>query len=249
MKIRHGVLVALAVMLVFASCASAPKFDASKFPSWVGEEGLWRSVSNKSFKTGAQFAPTDAQVNDIMNLVVKTPTSGGSSDFFFVVVKDPAKQQDVVGEGNASNGTVMVMVFTDRVLEQHPRNVPFSPDRGYVSAGFACGYLNLAAIAHGFGTHFYLTPSGYYANRPWIPEYTASNTKPPIEDVYLKGKGYQYFVDGDYQGNPTGNPKGAYFDTYGNLKFVLAVIIGTLDEKADSQLTTKAYPPNWSFAK
>jgi len=141
------------------------------------------------------------------------------------------------------------MVFTDRVLEKSPRNVPFSPDRGYVSAGFAAGYINLGAIAHGFATHCYLTPTGYYGNRPWIPAYTPTSSKPPIEDVYLKGKGYQYFVDGDYPGNPTGNPNGASFDTYGNLKFVVAMIIGTLDESADTTVTTKKYPSNWSFAK
>ena len=248
MKIRH-VLIGLGIVLIFASCASAPKFDASRFPSWVEEEGIWRSVSNQSFKTDLRNAPSEAQIKDIMNLVIKTPTSGGSNDFFFLVVKDPAMQQDVVGEGNASQGTIMVMMFGDRVLEDHPRGVPFSPDRGYVSIGTACGYINLAAIAHGFGTHFYLTPSGYYGNRPWIPAYTASSAKPVIEDVYLKGKGYQYFVDGDYVGNPTGNPDGAYFDTYGNLKFVLAVIIGTLDETADTTVTTKKYPANWAYAK
>ena len=250
MKIRYVILIGLAALLVFASCASsAPKFDASQFPKWVGEEGIWRSVSNKSFKAGIKNAPTEAQVKDIMSLVVKTPTSGGSNDFFFLVVKDPAQQQDVVGKGNASDGTIMIMVFTDRVLEKHPRGIPFSPDRGYVSAGTACGYINLAAIAHGFGTHFYLTPTGYYGNRPWIPEYTASATHPPIEDVYLKGKGYKYYIDGDYAGNPTGNPDGASFDTYGNLKFVLAVIIGTLDETADTTVTTKKYPRNWAYAK
>ena len=249
MKIRHVTLTVLGIMLIFASCASAQKFDASHFSAWVGEEGLWRSVVPKAFKTGAQNAPTDAQLKDIMSLVTKTPTSGGSNDFFVLVVKDPAKQQDVVGQGNASDGTVMLMVFTDRVLEKNPRNVPFSPDRGYVTAGFVGGYINLAAISKGFGTHFFESPSGYYGNRPWIPAYNATNTKPAIEDVYLKDKGYQYFIDGDYIGNPTGNPNGAYFDPYGNLKFVFAVIIGTLDTTADSSATTKKYPANWAFEK
>ena len=255
MKIRHVVFVVMAVMLVFASCASASapasasKFDASQFPRWVGEEGIWRSVVGRSFRSEARFAPTDAQINDIMSLVIKTPTSGGSNDFFFLVLKDVAQQRDVVGENNASAGTVTIMVFTDRVLENHPRGTPFSPDRGYISAGTACGYINLAAIAHGFGTHMYLTPSGYYDNRPYIPTYHSSGTKPIIEDVYLKDKGYRYFIDGDYRGNPTGNANGAYFDTYGNLKFVLSIVIGTLDETADSQVTTKSYPSNWAYAR
>jgi hypothetical protein len=249
MKIRHLAVPAVACALAFASCASTSTFDASRFSTWVEEEAIWRTVANKSFKTGAQNAPTDAQIADIMALVQKTPTSGGANDFFFLVLRDPAQQQDVVGQGNASDGTVTVLVFTDRVLADHPRDVPLSLDRGYVNAGFACGYLNLAALSYGYGTHYYLTPSGYYGNRPLRSEYVATDAKPPIEDVYLKGKGYRYTVDGDYAGNPTGNPNGAQYDPYGNLKFVLAVVVGTLDDTADTQLTEHGYPANWAYAK
>jgi len=246
MKIRSIILIGLAGILVFASCAS---FDASQFPKWVEEEGIWRSVSNQSFKKGAQNAPTEAQIKNIIDLAVKTPVSGGANDWFLLVLKDVAQQQDVVGKDNAHDGTVTIMVFTDRVLEKHPRNVPFAPDRGYVSAGTACGYINLGAISQGLGTHFYLTPAGYYINRPYIPAYTATTAKPAIEDVYLKGKGYQYFIDGDYAANPTGNPNGAFYDHYGALKFVLAVVIGNLDTTADTTVTTKKYHPNVVFAK
>ncbi|MDR0389056.1 MAG: hypothetical protein LBH73_03225 [Spirochaetaceae bacterium] len=249
MKIRYFVLLAVICAIAFASCASTAAYDASRFASWVDEEAIWRTVSNKSFKTGRQNAPTDTQINDIMKLVHNTPTSGGAKDFFFLVLKDPAQQQDVVGQGNASDGTITVMVFTDRVLANPPRNVPLSQDRGYVNAGFACGYFNLAALSYGYGTHYYLTPSGYYGNRPLRAEYVATDTKPPIEDVYLKGKGYQYFVDGNYAGNPTGNADGAYYDPYGNLKFVLAIVVGTLDDTADTQLTARGYPANWAYAK
>ena len=253
MKIRYGIFLFVACVLIFASCATAStsssKFDASQFPTWVDEEGVWRSTVPRAFKTGARNAPTDAQIQQIMNLVIKTPTSGGANDFFFLVVKDPAQQKDIVGDANAHDGTVTIMVFTDRVLEENPRNVPLSPDRGYVSAGFACGYINIAAISLGLGTHFYLTPTGYYGNRPWLPQYVSTNVKPPIEDVYLRGKGYQYFVDGDSVSTPTGNPDGAYFDPYGSLKFVLAITIGNIDETAETQVTTRKYPPNWAYAK
>lgn len=249
MKFRHGVFLLLAFALVLGSCASAPGFDATKFPTWVEEEGVWRSVVNGSFRKGAQFAPTDAQIEEIMAMARLTPTSGGANDFFFVVLKDVAQQQDVVGPNNAHDGTVTIMVFTDRVLENHPRNVPFSPDRGYMNAGMAGGYINLASISLGFGTHWFLTPSGYYGNRPLVSGYIATDAKPAIEDVYLKGKGYQYFVDGNYAANPTGNPTGAFYDPYGALKFVVAVVVGTLDTTADAQVTERGYPDNWTYAK
>jgi hypothetical protein len=249
MKIRSFVVLALVCAFAFASCASTANYDASHFPAWVEEEGLWRTVASKSFRTGIQNAPTDAQIADIMNLVQKTPTSGGVCDYFFLVLRDPVQQQDVIGQGNASDGTITVMVFTDRALADHPRDVPLSQDRAYVNAGLACGYFNLAALSHGFGTHFYLTPTGYYGNRPLRAEYVTTNAKPPIEDVYLRGKGYQYFVNGDSSSNPTGNPDGASFDPYGNLKFVIAVVVGTLDDTADTQITDHGYPANWAYAK
>lgn len=280
MKNRSGLFLIVVCALVFASCASTPKgtgFDAAKFPAWVQEEGIWRSVVAASFKKGIANAPTKAQVETIMNLVQKTPTSGGANDFFFLVLTDPAQQKDVVGDRNASDGTVTVMIFTDRVLAEkdafivldpegtfkfpqtakvlpYPanargnKNVPFAPDRGYISAGTAAGYINLAAISQGFGTHMFLTPNGYYDNRPYVPRYVDA-AKPHIESVYLKGKGYRYFVDGDYGASRTGNPAGSFFEAYGNLRFALAVVIGTVDEAADSQLTAKTYPKNWDFAK
>ena len=239
MKTRIGIalMVLCAVMLV--SCATGGGFNARQFPTWLEEEGTWRTGIPQAWRRGIQNAPTDAQIETIMGMARLTPTSGGLNDFFFLVLRDPDQQRDVVGPNNAHDGTVTVMIFTDRVLENHARDVAFSPDRGYVSAGTAAGYINLAAITQGFATRMYLTPSGYYGNRPYVPAYVTAD-KPPIEDVYLRGKGYQYFVDG--------NP-GAYHEPYGSLRFVLAIVIGSLDTTADAQVTNRAYPPNWAFAR
>lgn len=229
---RLGLLtIALALAFLAVIPVNAATFDASKFPAWVESDGVWATVVNGSFKDGVQYAPTDAQLRVLMHLVSLTPTSTGKTDYLFVILKDVAQQVDVVGKGNANGGTVTALVFGDRLL---PTNVSAGKhaqqlDRGYYNAGIASGYLNLGAISLGFGTHFFMTTP--YANPSLRPE--------SIEDVYLKGKGYKY----------TFGTNKAQVDAYGNLKFVCAIVIGTLDEKAQTKVTEHGHPENWVIAK
>ncbi|HWR11306.1 MAG TPA: hypothetical protein VN445_05770 [Rectinemataceae bacterium] len=109
-------------------------------------------------------------------------------------------------------------------------------DRGYYNAGIASGYLNLGAISLGHGTHFFMTTS--YANAKYSPL--------TIEEAYLKDKGYKYTFG--YDANKQGDAKGQT-EAFGNLKFVCAIVIGTLDEKAESKVTDHGYPKNWVIAK
>ncbi|HCO49201.1 MAG TPA: hypothetical protein DIT55_07190 [Spirochaetaceae bacterium] len=67
-----------------------------------------------------------------------------------------------------------------------------------------------------------------------------------IEEAYLKDKGYKYTLG--YDANKQGDAKGQV-DAFGNLKFVCAIVIGTLDEKAESKVTDHGYPENWVVAK
>ena len=231
---------ALAVAIAFtaASSAGAQAFDASRFPGWVESDGLWKTVNTTSFKDGAQFAPTEAQVKTIMRLVSLTPTSTGKTDYLLVVLKDVAQQVDVVGKGNANGGTVTVLVMGDRLLAadasagKHAQQL----DRGYYNVGIASGYLNLGAISLGLGTHFYMTSQ--YA--------TAGNRKVTIEEAYLKDKGYKYTFG--YDASKQGDAKGQA-DAYGNLKFVCAIVIGTLNEMAETKVTDHGHPENWVYAK
>ncbi len=212
-------------------------FDAAKFPAWVESDGLWRTVNKTSFKDGTQYAPNEEQLNTIMRLASLTPTSTGKTDYLLVVLKDPKQQMDVVGEGNANSGTVTVLVFGDRLIptEQSLGKHTQQLDRGYYNVGIASGYLNLGAISQGFGTHFFMTS-----------QYPKKDSPLTIEDVYLKDKGYKYTLG--YDANKLGDANGQV-DAYGNVKFVCAIVIGTLDEQADTQVTDHKYPENWVIAK
>jgi hypothetical protein len=230
-------LVLLATALATVS-AQSTAFDASKFPKWVETDGLWRTVVKTSFKDGAQYAPTDEALKTIMRLVSLTPTSTGKTDYLMVVLKDVAQQLDAVGKGNANSGTLTVLVFgdrliaTDKSLGKHAQQL----DRGYYNAGIASGYLNLGAVSLGYGTHFFMTTP--YAN--------AAYSKLSIEEAFLKGKGYKYTFG--YDANKQGDAKGQS-EAFGNLKFVCAIVIGTLDEKAETKMTDHGYPENWVIAK
>lgn len=221
-----------------AGSGTSASFDASKFPSWVETDGLWRTVNKTSFKDGLQYAPTDKDLKTIMRLTSLTPTSVGMTDYLLVVLRDVKQQVDVVGEGSANSGTVTVLVFGDRLipteesLGKHTQQL----DRGYYNVGIASGYMNLAAISQGFGTHFYMTS-----------QYAQAGARPQtIEEAYLKDKGYKYTIG--YDTYKRGDEK-AQVDAYGNLKFVAAIVIGTLDEQAETKVTDHNYPENWVISK
>ena len=143
-----------------------------------------------------------------------------------------------MGKGSANSGTVTVLVMGDRLLAadasvgKHAQQL----DRGYYNVGIASGYLNLAAISLGLGTHFYMTSQ--YA--------TPGNRKMTIEEAYLKDKGYKYTFG--FDANKQGDAKGQA-DAYGNLKFVCAIVIGTLNETAETKVTDHGHPENWVYAK
>ncbi|MDF2592579.1 MAG: hypothetical protein K0S75_2045 [Clostridia bacterium] len=225
------------------STASAPVaksdavYDASKFPGWVETDGLWRTVNKTSFKDGAQYAPTDKALKTIMRFASLTPTSVGKTDYLFVTLKDVKQQEDVVGVGNANSGTLTVLVFGDRLIptEQSLGKHPQQLDRGYYNVGIASGYMNVGAISQGYGTHFFMSA-----------QYPKKDSTLTIEDVYLKDKGYKYTLG--YDPNKQGDAKGQV-DAYGNLKFVCAIVIGTLDEQAETKVTDHNYPENWVIAQ
>jgi hypothetical protein len=233
-----AVLLALSIAAPVVGQASSAAFDASKFPGWVQSNGIWRTIVTTSFKEGGQYAPTDEKLKAIMKMTSLTPTSVGKTDYLLVVLKDVKQQLEVLGKDKANSGTVTVLVFGDRLLpvNESRGKHPQQPDRGYYNVGIASGYLNLAAISQGYGTHFYMTT-----------EYAVKGKRnKTIEETYLKDKGYKYTLG--YDPNKQGDAKGQ-IEAWGNLKFVCAIVIGTLDEKAQTKVTDHGYPENWILAK
>ncbi|MHB1314448.1 MAG: hypothetical protein ACYCX2_03050 [Christensenellales bacterium] len=227
--------------------AAAQVYDAAKFPAWLEEEGTWKSIAldgatpgtTTAFKTDAASAPTDDQLKALLHFASLAVSSGGKTDWFLVAVKDPAEQTAIIGKSEAGNpkctsaGTITILVFSERVLRPEFRTdaalettVAFQPDRGYYDAGIITGYLNVGAIAMGYGSHMFQTPT--------LPGINGFNEGGPGLDCakYLEGTKYI-----------NGSTKQEFSNE--NMKFVCAVVIGTLDEKHTAGTTERLRPDNW----
>lgn len=240
MKKLVSLMLCLALALVVAG-AMAEGFDASQFSKWFEEEGVWRTLANDTtanggsaggFVTDASGAPTEEDLKDILHMASLAVTSGGKSDWYLVAVTDPAEQRAIIGDkyGVAtSEGTVTVLVFSERCIREELRTDDtngFQPDRGYYDAGIVTGYLNVAAISKGYGTHMFMTPALEGVNG-------FNNGERGLScDKYLAGTEYY---------------SGSLHEFYSNenMKFVNAVVIGTFNEDVETGLTNKEFPDNW----
>ncbi len=223
-----------------ADLEKASVYDASKFVKWFEEEGTWRTIQNAKpaennpggFITTKDGAPSEEDLKAMLHMASLAVTSGGKSDWYMVAVTDPAEQLAIIGDkyGVAtSEGTVTVLVFGERLLRTDVRtdeNAPFQPDRGYYDAGIVTGYLNAAAIALGYGSHMFMTPALTGVNGFNDGDIGLDAAK------YLEGT--QYYSGSTHQ----------YYSNE-NMKFVNAVVIGTLDETVESGVTDKEFPDNW----
>lgn len=220
--------------------AASQVYDASKFPQWFEEEGTWRTIQNDNpdkgqaggFVTDASGAPTDEDLETMLHMASLAVTSSGKTDWFMVAVKDPEEQRAIIGDkyGVAtSEGTVTILVFGERLLRDDLRtdeNNSFAPDRGYYDAGIVSGYLNTAAIALGYGSHFFMSPALEGVNG-FNDGGEGLNC-----DKYLDGT--TYYMASTHESYSTEN-----------MKFVCAIVVGTLDESVEAGVTDKEFPDNW----
>ncbi len=167
----------------------------------------------------------------MLHMATRAVTSGGRSDRFMVAVTDPDEQMAIIGDkyGVAtSEGTVTVLVLGERLLRTScaPMTAMPSPPTGAMTLASSPAILNIAAIALGYGTHMFMTPA--------LPGPNGFNNGDHGLDVAKYIKDTTYLL---------GN-RNESFSTE-NMKFVCAVVIGTLDETVETGLTTKPYPDNW----
>ncbi|MEF9972379.1 MAG: hypothetical protein RR893_00460 [Clostridia bacterium] len=239
----------LSIMLVLllglsSIAASAEAFDAKGFSTWFEEEGVWRTVTNDTsaqeggakggFITEASAAPTQEDLKAMLHMASLGVTSSGKSDWYMVAVTDPDEQRAIIGDKygiSASEGTATVLVFGERLIREELRtdeNNKFQPDRGYYDAGIITGYLNIAAISKGYATHMFMSPALEGTN-----DFNDGGLGLDCAK-YLDGT--TYYMASKHESYSTEN-----------MKFVCAIVIGTLDETVETGLTTKEFPDNWSI--
>lgn len=213
-------------------------FKAENFPKWFEEDsGLWRTVVNGSFKTDAASQPSKEDVEKILHYASLAPTSGGKTDYYMIAITDEAEQQAIIGStyGVATSaGTVTILVLADRLYDETVRAdggaVKCQPDRGYYDVGIVSGYLNVATIALGYGSHYFMSPALPKDNGQFDSSAVGFDVSAYTKDlVYVNGN------------------NGDEVKVAGNCKFVCAIVIGQLNEDAETKVTSHEYPENYTI--
>ena len=238
-KMLLALLLATCLLTTLTAGAFADAIEPAEFTKWVEEDAVWRTATNviaadeipAGLITDAAGAPTDEQLKEILHFASLAVTSGGQADWFLVAVRDAEEQQAIIGEraGITSEGTVTVLVLTERSIKTELRTndfAPFNPDRGYYNAGIVSGYLNLGAISKGFATRFFMTPA--------LPGTNGFNGGERGLDVEKYIEGTTFFHGTRETDLPTEN-----------MKFVAAIVIGTANTEIETYTTDHNFPENF----
>ncbi|MGI6236606.1 MAG: hypothetical protein ACOYI7_03560 [Candidatus Excrementavichristensenella sp.] len=253
MTCKRLLSIALAFLLTVAWCATslAEEFDPSRLLDWYDEEetiGIWMTVNNDHWNQDISTAPTDEELEKMFKFALKSQTGVCWTETFFLVVRDPAAQQGIIGdtfgtlEGSANEGTVTVLVLVDNILEQDQHALPYdniyfsNPVMASFNAGMTCGMLNVAATTLGYSTHYFAYPDGALINGA---EHDMS--------YFLEGNDYTrlWGFTGKYDDESTCTE----IPVEGNHTFVAAIVIGkpNVDEDVATYSTLYARPDNYAF--
>ena len=198
------------------------------FLDWVRENDRYKSVGAVSKEEGAMSGfimdasgkPTTEDLNDILDFTSKGIYTG--------------------------EGTVTVLVYSERLVSEENQVsadgtvYKYQVDRGYYDAGIATGYFNLAAIAHGYGTHMF---QGTALSGGAVGERSANY------DQFLKDEDGSWLV---YRNGDTTSEQWYGDHPAENLKFVCAIVVGTMDTEINivgftGPTVRSEYPANYAY--
>lgn len=249
-------LTLILALVLCMGCAAAfaelpADYDPSQILEWYETDeavGTWMTINNDHWNADIATAPTDEELVKMFEFALKSQTGIHWTETFFLVVRDPAAQQGIIGqsfgtlEGSANEGTVTVLVLVDNILpqEQHLNEYNASyfsqPVMASFNAGMTCGMLNVAATTMGYSTHYFAYPDGELIKGA---EHDLS--------YFLSGNDYTrlWGITGTYADESTCME----IPVEGNHTLVAAVVIGTPKEGEDvsTYATMYARPDNYEF--
>lgn len=228
--------------VVITETETVETFDPALFADWFYAEGTWRSPVNRvaatdfvgGFLEDASGRPSYAEIEQIMNTASLASSARGRTPWYMIVVTDPdvqgaITQSDEPGIPRAtSEGTVTVLIFGEWLIDEAYRTddvKTFFPREGYINVGILAGYLNIAAISLGYSTRMFMTLAS--------PNAPLGERWPEVEG-FLDGRYYTWGSNGDVHSTE-------------NMKFAIAIVIGTIDETVEAGVTVAQRPHNWSF--
>ena len=249
---RFAALLLLAAMcLCLVGHAMAEDFDPAKLLDWYEDEanvGTWMTIKNDHWNKDISTAPTDEELEKMFQFALKSQTGIHWTETFFLVVRDPAAQQGIIGqsfgtlEGSANEGTVTVLVLVDNILPQEEHASEYNasyfqqPVMASFNAGLTCGMLNVAATTLGYSTHYFAYPDGELIGG-------AAHDM----SYFLSGNDYTrlWGITGTYEDESTAME----IPVEGNATLVAAIVIGTPNREEDVHTfaTMHARPDNYAF--
>ena len=268
MNLKKGWMLLLSLLLIGSAtgCSTTAnqsassnesEFDAVEFLDWVRGEDRYKSAGATAKEEGAvtgylqeaSARPTREELDDILDFTRHAVASGGENDVFFVVVEDPETQKEIVGttKGNyTGEGTVTVLVYSERLVAEENQIsetdtvYKYQVDRGYYDAGIATGYFNLAAIAYGYSTHMF---QGVVLTNGAVGERSENY------DQFLKDEEGNWLI---YRNGDMTSEQWYGDHLAENLKFICAIVVGTLDPDLNidgftGATTRSEYPANYAY--
>ncbi len=223
------------------------------FSDWALAGGDAGTYSGQ-FLSGVENRPTDEELEKILQTANTYFQCHGLTGTHFLVIKDTLEQQSITPFfGNDNSGTVTILVLADGVKAQEYHANDYYPGSsatnggnpeywnmyyGIYEAGWASGYLNLAAIEAGYRTRAYAALN--------IP-----NAMTGEVDPYGTGGNFEYITteNWDIEKYMTSKDGSDSFDHYvaalddtvpleGNVTLLCAIVIGKVDETDTVTSTT-----------
>jgi hypothetical protein len=265
---KIGVLIAFALIATICTAQEVKKEAAYShglldFSGWMlANPALRNSAANGSWSPDQKSAPTDTELATMLKTALLPGSAHMLTPVHFVVIRDYAEQMKMLSgmKGMVSPGTVAVLVLADVLRDKAHHQEAYNDwyqqmYYGILDAGYALGYLNLAAIGMGYRTHCYA-----FLNIPVNGKVEFSNggqfnlIQGDNWDVskYLSSKdGSVKFVHtvGAYTMGKQG-PESKDIAANGNLSLLAVMVIGKIDQgKVDaiSSATNAMRPYNLNF--
>lgn len=162
-----GAMGAAGAIGVHGADASEIKGDAGLDPevlrAWLQDRHNYSAAANAGqFLPGEENAPTDEELQVMFRIANSYMWCHELTAPHFVVVRDPAEQQAIVGSmGVTGDGTVTILMLADGCKDQEHHEATYSQSRtepvhywemyyALNEAGEALAYLNMAARTYGY---------------------------------------------------------------------------------------------------
>ncbi|MDL2217500.1 hypothetical protein LJC27_02460 [Christensenellaceae bacterium OttesenSCG-928-M15] len=241
---------------VGAGAAEPVQVDVDQLVNdWLYDKDNYASGVSTGFLPGAENAPTDEELVRMLEIAGNHTTVHGLSGAHFIVIRDPAEQEELVGHTvDDCSGTVLVLVLADGLRDEEHHLTPYTArdadwdavhywrmHYGITEASMGTAYLKLAAAAMGYRTHEYGALNLVNADLGYTDLYSVGGS---FDHIGTEGWDYSKYA-APKDGGEAFAHYFAFGDTdvpvLGNLQLLYGMVIGKVDESDVTTTTSTKY--------